>query len=58
MSELPLGFAMALAKNYDALSAFVKLDKEKKQAIVDGVKNIESKQQMQQYVNSLTQNIT
>ncbi|MCQ4022092.1 MULTISPECIES: hypothetical protein [unclassified Ruminococcus] len=54
LSELPLGFSMALAKNPDALIVFSKLPDSDKQAVLSGTHNVKSKVEMQEYVNNLT----
>jgi len=52
-NELPLGFAMALAKNPQAMQKFSNLSEAQKKQIIDGTHNMHSKDEMQQYVNSL-----
>ena len=52
-SEMPVGFAMALAMNPDAMQKFSLMSEAQKQEIIAGIHTIGSKEEMQQYVNSL-----
>lgn len=54
LSELPLGFSMALAKNPDALQRFSQLPDEEKRSVINGTHKINSKTEMQEYVNKIT----
>ena len=54
LSELPMGFGMALAKNTKALTVFASLPEEHRRAVIDGTHAIRSKREMQQYVDGLT----
>ncbi len=56
LNELPIGFAMALAMNQEAMQKFATLSEEKKHQIIAGAHTVESKAQMQQYVNNIAQN--
>ncbi len=51
--EMPLGFAMALAMNTSAMENFSKLDENRKHEIIEGTKNIKSRDEMRNYVNSI-----
>lgn len=51
--EMPVGFAMALAMNPDALQSFSALDEAQKQRIIEGTHAIKSREEMRKYVNSL-----
>lgn len=51
--EMPLGFAMALAMNPEAMQKFAALGEEQKQAIIAGTHMVNSKEEMRQYVASL-----
>jgi folylpolyglutamate synthase/dihydropteroate synthase len=53
-NSIPLGFGMALAQNTAALDAFSSLSKEAQQSFIDGAHNVQSKQEMRSYVNSIT----
>ena len=52
-NEMPVGFAMALAMNPDAMQKFSLMSEAQKQEIIAGVHMIGSKEEMQRYVNSL-----
>ena len=54
LSELPMGFGMALAKNAKALTAFAALTEERRREVIDGTHTIQSKREMQEYVDHLT----
>ncbi len=51
--ELPVGFGMALAMNPPAWNAYSAMSAEQKQAILNKVHSVKSKEQMHQIVNSL-----
>ena len=51
--EIPIGFGMALAANSGAMQYFSSLDDNKRRQILSRAKNIESKQEMQGFVNSM-----
>ncbi len=53
--EMPVGFSMALALNSEAMQKFAMADEQQKQKIIDGAHNIKSKEEMQQYINNLTE---
>lgn len=53
-NDLPLGFGMALAKNLSAMEFFAALPESERQRIIDRTHSIKSKEEMQEYVNSLT----
>lgn len=51
--EMPIGFAMALAMNPEAMRKFAVLDEEQKKQIVEGTHAIKSRDEMHRYVASL-----
>ena len=51
--EMPVGFAMALAMNPDAMQKFGALSEEQKQAIIAGTHTVKSREEMRRYVDSL-----
>ena len=51
--EMPIGFAMALAMNPDAMQEFSTLSVREKQRIIQGTHALKSKQEMHRYVASL-----
>lgn len=52
-NEMPVGFAMALAMNPDAMQKFGALSEEQKQAVIAGTHSVKSRDEMHRYVNSL-----
>ncbi len=52
-NDIPLGLGMALMQNADAFLYFNALDAEKQKKIIDGTKNIKSRDDMRSYVNGL-----
>ena len=56
LSELPLGFGMALAQYPEAMKSFSDMDKSQKQRVLDEIHGIESKKAMQAYVKTLANN--
>ena len=50
---VPLGFGMALAQNTNAMEHFARLPKEKQKAIINQTKSINSKSEMQAFVDNL-----
>ncbi len=53
-SDIPLGLGMALMQNADAFFYFSALDEEKQQKIIEGCKGIKSRDEMKNYVDSIT----
>ncbi len=53
MEDLPLGFGMALAQHPEAMQRFCALPEEEQRAVVNHTHSIQSKQEMQAYVESL-----
>ena len=51
--EMPLGFAMALAMNPEAMQKFGALSEKQKQEIIAGTHAVKSRAEMHRYVNSL-----
>ena len=54
--EMPVGFAMALAMNPEAMQKFGALSEEQKQQIIEGTHSVKSRDEMHQYVNNLVSN--
>lgn len=52
-SELPIGFTMELAKHSDVLARFSQLPEEQRNRIINGSRNIESRNEMRNYVESM-----
>jgi len=55
-SELPIGFSMELARNTDILDGFAKLTNDEQTKIVDGARQVTSKNEMRDYVQNMFQN--
>ena len=53
MEQLPLGFSMALAQNPDAMKRFAAMSESEKAAVLEGIHAIQSKEDMQRYVNGI-----
>ena len=52
-NEMPVGFAMALAMNPEAMQKFATLSEEQKQEIIAGTHTVKSRDEMHRYVDSL-----
>lgn len=52
-TDLPLGLGFSLAMNQDAMSKFSNLSDNEKRQVIESARNIQSKQQMEQFVHSL-----
>ncbi len=52
-NELPLGFGAALARDPEAMARFAGLPESEQQAILEGVRAVRSKQEMQSYIEDL-----
>ena len=50
---MPMGLGMALAENMQAMQYFAALPDQKKQAVIDHTHQIQSKQEMRQFVQEL-----
>lgn len=53
-NSIPLGLGMALMQNPDAFFYFNSLDEKKQKEIIDGTKNINSRDEMRSYVEGLS----
>ena len=51
--ELPIDFTMELALHSDALNRFAKLSKEEQDRLVDGAREVHSREEMQKYVEHM-----
>ena len=54
-SEMPMGLGMALAQDLNAMNRFASLSGAEQQAIIAHTHSIDSKEEMQAYVQSLFQ---
>ena len=55
MSDLPLGFGMALAQNEGAMQYFAALPEQKKQEIISHTHQLHSRDEMHAFVQSLNE---
>ena len=51
--ELPIGFTMELSMHSDALVRFSNMNKEEQENIIDGAKQIKSRNEMRHYVENI-----
>ena len=51
--ELPIGFTMELAKHSDSLIRFSNLSKNEQQSIIDRARNVNSRDEMRDLVESI-----
>ena len=51
--ELPIGFTMELAQHSDILNEFAQLPESEQKAIVDGAREVKSRNEMRNYVENL-----
>lgn len=54
MGDIPIGLGMALAMNPGAMEAFTALPEQRKQEIIEHTHQINSRQEMHDYVENLT----
>ncbi|MDD4715513.1 MAG: hypothetical protein PHT34_03050 [Oscillospiraceae bacterium] len=55
ISEMPIGFGMELAKNLNALRRFSELPKSQQKSLVEGARQVNSKEDMRSYVGQIEQ---
>lgn len=53
-NELPIGFAIELASDLDAMDAFAAMNENDQQSYIDGARRMNTKTEMQNYVHSIT----
>lgn len=53
--ELPIGFTMELAQHSDALIRFSNMSQAQQDAVINGAKQINTRQEMRNYVKNLEQ---
>lgn len=53
--ELPIGFTMELAEHSDILNRFAKLSKAEQNELVNGAKQVNSRDEMRNYVETMFQ---
>ncbi len=52
-NEMPMGFAMALAMNPEAMQKFSTLSESQKRVIIEGTHSVKSRDEMRRYVDSI-----
>lgn len=52
-NELPIGFTMELAQHSDILNKFAQLSKDEQNSIVDGARQVRSRNEMRSYVENM-----
>jgi hypothetical protein len=52
-SDLPIGFTMELAQHSEILNRFAGLPEAQRNSIIDGARNVESRNEMRNYVESI-----
>lgn len=55
--ELPIGFTMELAQHSDVLNQFSHLPKDKQSELIEGAKQVNSKDEMRDYVVNMVSKI-
>lgn len=53
--ELPIGFTMELAQHSDVLNHFSHLPRSEQESVINGARNIKSRNEMREYVESMFQ---
>lgn len=51
--EMPIGFTMELAQHSDILTEFAGLPEARRKALVEGARNVESRDAMRNYVETM-----
>lgn len=54
IADLPMGFGMALVQDYNSMQYFASLSLDAQRAIIGHTRSINSKDEMQSFVQSLT----
>ncbi|SBW01646.1 conserved hypothetical protein [uncultured Eubacteriales bacterium] len=54
IADLPMGFGMALAQDYNSMQYFASLSPDEQRAIIDQTHSINSRDEMQLFVQSIT----
>ena len=56
-NELPIGFAMELASDLDAMDIFAEMSENDQQVRIDGARRMNTKDEMRRYVHSIADQI-
>jgi len=51
--ELPIGFTMELAQHSDILNRFAGLNKQEQDALINGARLVDSREEMREYVSNM-----
>ncbi len=51
--ELPIGFTMELAQHSDVLNQFAKLPRQEQNTLIEGAKQVRSRDEMRNYVENM-----
>ena len=51
--ELPIGFTMELAQHSDILNRFAGLNKQEQDALINGARLVDSREEMREYVRNM-----
>jgi len=51
--ELPVGFTMELAQHSDVLNRFSGLSDQEREAVIDGARQVQSRDEMRSYVENI-----
>lgn len=51
--ELPIGFTMELAEHSDILNRFARLPRQEQEPLIEGARQVSSRQEMRDYVESM-----
>ncbi len=54
--KVPMGFGMALTRNFNAMNVYSAMTREQQQAILEKAHNARTEEEMHQIVDSLTAN--
>ena len=54
--QIPLGFGMALTRNFNAMNAYSAMTDDQKKAVLERAHNAHSEKEMSEIVNSLVRN--
>lgn len=52
--DLPIGFTMELAQHSDVLNKFAQMSKDEQNSIINGARQIKSRQEMRDFVESIS----
>lgn len=53
-SQLPIGFTMELAQHSDILNEFASMPKDRQETIINGARQVKSREEMRSYVENIS----